>query len=614
MPGPTKFRTEEAMNDAVANGEIDIAQLNKSLQRVVDTLQQTGRIGLTDPVDARGALPERSSQLENITSALLRRAAADGMVLLKNKNSTLPLSAKASEKITIFGRPAAEPSIFGGGSASLMPAHISTPLAALRESFPALGYSEGVSVERLVSLASLQKTPGSEVKLEWFNSDTPDEKALFRTEVLPKSEYMMMEDIHSGLHDIRNFCTRMTMVIKPTVTGPYRLSCTGPGSESCYLDGSLVATMIRGPEAVTEDYIFNRARLERCIELPIILNASKQYTLTIVSQSSKHSPVHINREFYVQGTRVGLAPVPDDEKAIAQAVSIAAGSTTPNIIFVGTSTQWESEGFDRMSYSLPLRQNDLVQSIAKAATGPTIVVINSGSPVDCSPWIDSVDAVLQAWFPGQEFGSAVADVLTGRVSPSARLPTTIPRSIEATGPGDLTGKTEAAKGVQKQIVYQEGLSVGYRAFNQQKWYDPLFAFGHGLSYSRFTYSGFKKETLSGSEDISATISVTVKNEGSVEAAEVVQLYVQPPMTSVERPAVELAAFGKTSRISPGSDETVQLEVMKQALSFWDVEKGAWKVEGGEYHVLFAASGGVGDWIQAGDNIIIKVEDSFHWSG
>ncbi|CAH0057863.1 unnamed protein product [Clonostachys solani] len=615
LPGETKFRTQQKMTEAIERGQIDPAHLTTILQRVVELLQKTGRIGLSDAEDARGTLPELSSVPNAETSALLRRAAADGMVLLKNKNNTLPLSASAGDNIAVVGKPAAEPSIFGGGSASLKPAHISTPLGALCQTYPSLAYSEGVAVQRLVDLSCQIKVPESDVRLEWFNSSEPDEKQLFRDEVVPKSEYMMMEDIHAGLADLRSFCTLMTVVIQPPVTGAYRLSLTSPGSQTCYIDGKVVGTVARGAEVVTEDYIFNRARLEQRIDTPIHLESSKQYTLTIVTQSAKHSPVHINREFYVQGSRVGLAPIPDDDKDIADAAAkVSASGAAATVVFVGTSTQWESEGFDRVSYSLPLRQNDLIRAVAKASPGPTIVVVNAGSAVDCTPWIDEVDAVIQAWFPGQEYGSAISDVLTGRVSPSARLPTTIPRSMEGTCTGDLTGKTEGDKGVQKRIVYQESWAVGYRAFGGNRdWYNPLFAFGHGLSYSEFSYGAIKQELIHGDDDISVALSVPVKNTGDVEAAEVVQLYVQPPQGSVERPIVELRAFAKTQRLASGEEQTVQLQLSKEAFSFWDVETHSWKVEAGEYTVLFAGSAGVGDWIETGERVSITVDKTFHWS-
>ncbi|KAH7039886.1 glycoside hydrolase superfamily [Microdochium trichocladiopsis] len=623
MAGPTKFRTQKMIEDALASGELSIDTIAKSVQRLVNTLVATKRIGLADAADIAGKLPERSSVPDEKTISLLRRAAADGMVLLKNDNNTLPLSKSATSKLNIVGRPAAEPSIFGGGSASLRPAHISTPLSALQEQFPSTTYSRGVWVQRLVGLASEIVTPGSDLKLEWFNNMTgeADSKDMFRSETLTKSEYMMMEDIHAGLVDIQSFATRMTIPITAPVSGAYQLSLTSPGSQDAYLDGQLIASIPRGPgsgsteEVVTEDYIFNRARLERTFDVPVQLEAGKQYELVIVSKSSKHSPKYINREFYVQGSRVGFAPVMDDEAAIAETASaIRAASPSANIVFVGTSTQWESEGFDRVSYALPLRQSDLILAVAaeSAATGvPTVVFINSGSPVDCTPWINSVDAVVQAWFPGQEYGTALVDVLTGKVSPSGRLPTTVPRSIENTGAGDMTGKTDGPKGTTTKIVYKEGLSVGYRGIKED-WYSPLFAFGHGLSYSSFTYSDVQVENAS---SVDASVSVTVKNTGSVPAAEVVQLYMLAP-ESVEdkvRPALELRAFAKTKELaSNGGEETVTLKLSRESFKFWDVSAKKWRVEAGKYKLLFAGSKGVGDWIDAAGDVVVSVPESLQW--
>lgn len=622
MAGPTKFRTPEMINDALASGDLSIDIIAKSVQRLVDTLVATKRIGLTDEVEIAGKLPENSSVPDDETIALLRRAAADGMVLLKNDRNTLPLSQTSTAKLNIVGRPAEEPSIFGGGSASLRPAHISTPLSAIQAQFPSATYSQGVWVQRLVGLASEIVTPGSDVKLEWFNNTTGSSDSnpsdMFRSETLSKSEYMMMEDIHSGLLDIQNFTTRMTIPITAPVSGAYKLSLTSPGTQDAYLDGRLIASVPRGPrsgsaeEVVTEDFIFNRARLEKTFDVPLDLSAGKQYELVVVCRSSKHSPKYINREFYVQGSRVGFAPITDDDAAIAQtAAAIKTASPSANIVFVGTSTQWESEGFDRVSYALPLRQSDLILAVAAASAArhiPTVVVINAGSPVDCTSWIDSVDAVIQAWFPGQEYGTALVDVLTGKVSPSGRLPTTIPRSIENTGAGDMTGKTDGPKGTTTKIVYKEGLAVGYRG-SRETWYDPLFAFGHGLSYSAFAYSDVQK---SGASGVDASVSVTVRNTSEVPAKEVIQLYVEAP-EAAGRPAVELRAFTKTKELSPGGgQETVTLQLSRESFKYWDVSGKQWKVDAGEHKIRFAGSRGVGDWIESAGDITVSVPESIRW--
>ena len=622
MAGPTKFRTQKMIEDALASGELSIDTIAKSVQRLVDTLVATKRIGVTDEAEVAGKLPERSSVPDDKTIALLRRAAADGMVLLKNDKNVLPLSRVSTSKLNIVGRPAAEPSIFGGGSASLRPAHISTPLSAIQETFPSATYSQGVWVQRLVGLASEIVTPGSDIKLEWFNNMTgsadSDPAEIFRSETVSKSEYMMMEDIHAGLVDIQSFTTRMAIPITAPVSGAYKLSLTSPGTQEAYLDGQLIASVPRGPgsgsteEVVTEDFIFNRARLEKTFDVPVQLEAGKQYELVIVCKSSKHSPKYINREFYVQGSRVGFAPVVDDDAAIAEtAAATKTASPSANIVFVGTSTQWESEGFDRVSYALPLRQSDLILAVTaeSAAKGvPTVVVINSGSPVDCTPWIDSVDAVVQAWFPGQEYGTALVDILTGKVSPSGRLPTTIPRSIDNTGAGDMTGKTDGPKGTTTKIVYKEGLSVGYRG-SKEDWYDPLFAFGHGLSYSTFAYSNAQVQNPN---SVNASVSIIVKNTGSLPAAEVVQLYIEAP-ASARRPPVELRAFTKTSELSPkDGEETVTLQLSRESFKYWDVSAKQWKVDAGEYKIRFAGSRGVGDWVETVGDVTVSVPESIQY--
>ena len=272
------------------------------------------------------------------------------------------------------------------------------------------------------------------------------------------------------------------------------------------------------------------------------------------------------------------------------AAAVAAAKDADYVIFVGglnKSAHQDNESTDRYDTFLPYNQQDVIEALAEVAE--KFVVVNiSGSPVSM-PWADKADAIVQGWYGGTESGNALADVLTGKVNPSGRLPFTIPYKCE-----DGPIKTERQyPGIKEegdqfwQTHYDEGVYIGYR------WYDskevaPQFAFGHGLSYSTFEYSGAKVSKSSMKADGSVKVSVDVKNTGSCDGAEVVQLYIADPVASIDRPSKELKGFEKVW-LKAGEKKTVTFEVAADALSFYDVETSGWKAEAGEFLALLGSS-------------------------
>ena len=215
-------------------------------------------------------------------------------------------------------------------------------------------------------------------------------------------------------------------------------------------------------------------------------------------------------------------------------------------------------------------------SAVAAANPRTIVVVNSGAPVEM-PWADEVDGIVQVWYPGQEGGTAIADVLFGDVDASGRLPTTFPARLEDTPafpfyPGD--GQT---------LHYGEGLLVGYRHYDT-KGVIPRFCFGHGLSYTTFAYGALTLVR----DGTDVVLEVDVTNTGPRRGAEVVQVYVRRPGSRVERPDKELKAFEKVW-LEPGETTRVQLHLNEQAFRHWDESEGRWQTERGEAEILIGAS-------------------------
>jgi beta-glucosidase len=257
-------------------------------------------------------------------------------------------------------------------------------------------------------------------------------------------------------------------------------------------------------------------------------------------------------------------------------VIAAAKAADVVVVCVGTDGT-EKEGHDRPSMDLPLRQDELIRAAASANPN-TVVVLNNGTPVTMANWLDQVPAVIEAWFPGQEGGTALAEILFGDVNPSGKLTTTL-----ATAREDYPdyGNFPGTEGV---VNYEEGIYVGYRHFDKQG-IAPIFPFGHGLSYTTFEYSNLKQSrTISGNFQVSVDVSNTGKRAGE----EVVQLYVHDPKPKVDKPVRELKGFAKVA-LESGAAKTVVLELTPRDLAYFDVKGKQWKADAGSYQVELGAS-------------------------
>jgi beta-glucosidase len=246
------------------------------------------------------------------------------------------------------------------------------------------------------------------------------------------------------------------------------------------------------------------------------------------------------------------------------------------------------------------RQNELIARIA-AANPRTVVVLQTGGPVTM-PWLSQVPAVLQAWYPGQECGNAVADVLFGQVNPSGRLPQTFPVRL------DDNPAFTSYPGENGRVRYGEGIFVGYRYY-EKKQIEPLFPFGYGLSYASFGYSNLRLSTASLAPDRDLTVSIDVRNTSARAGQEVVQLYVRDPQARLMRPPKELKGFHKVF-LQPGETTTVRLTLDMRALAYFDDANAAWIAEAGSFEVLVGSSSRdiraratftlTGDWVQPVD--------------
>ena len=276
------------------------------------------------------------------------------------------------------------------------------------------------------------------------------------------------------------------------------------------------------------------------------------------------------------------------EVLIAEAVE--AAKDADYVIFVGglnKSAHQDNESTDRLQITLPYGQEKVIEALAEVAKN--LVVVNISGSAVAMPWADSADAIVQGWYGGTETGNALADVLTGKVNPSGRLPFSVPFKYE-----DGPIKTEAQyPGIKTeddefwQTHYSEGVYVGYRWYSTQE-IPVQFPFGHGLSYTTFEYSNAKAAKPSMTAAGTLKVSVDVENTGSVDGAEVVQLYIADPEASIDRPAKELKGFEKVF-LKAGEKKSVTFEIDAEDLSYFDAEKHEWVAESGEFQALLGSS-------------------------
>lgn len=276
------------------------------------------------------------------------------------------------------------------------------------------------------------------------------------------------------------------------------------------------------------------------------------------------------------------------EQLVNDAVAAAADADYV-IVFGGLnkSKHQDAESADRLDYSLPYGQDALVEALAEV--NANLVFVNISGNAVAMPWLPKVKAVLQGWFLGSEAGNSIADVLTGRVNPSGKLPFTFPVAL-ADGPISSERQYPGIKREGEKVYdeyYTEGIYVGYR------WYESrnvpvLFPFGHGLSYTEFEYGEAKLSASALAEGRTLEVSVPVKNVGKMAGAEVVQLYVSDPECSVDRPVKELKGFGKLY-LEPGETGVLKFTLGTDDLAFFDAGKHEWVAEPGVYRVLVGAS-------------------------
>ena len=550
MPGPPQWFGGK-LAQAVRDGEVDEKRLDDMVRRVLTVLERSGAL------DAPERLSEESVD-DPVDRDVARRAAAGSFVLLQNRGGALPI--ETIRTLAVVGPNADIAHVMGGGSARVPTHDLVAPLPALLARFGdvEIVHERGCTNNKITPPLDTRFLDGSLVIEYYAGRELAGEPAL--VEDSQRAYFTWMGPVGGGVPD--DFSVRLRATLVPPESGPWKLSVVQAGRARVLVDGEMFLDNWNPTERGEAFYGMGSKELTDTIDL----TAGRRYD--VVVEAIPAAPA-------LGGLSVGLEP-PAADDLIERAVS-AARAVDAVVCIVGSDGQWETEGNDRESMTLPGAQDDLVRAIA--ATNPrTIVVVNAASPIDM-PWADDVAAIMQCWFAGEEWGNALADVLSGDVPPSGKLPTTIPLSIED------TPAFSNYPGADGKVHYAEGVFVGYR------WYDakdiePRFCFGHGLSYTTFDIGEVQSSAAAGSTSVWLEIPVT--NTGTRRGSEVVQCYVADLDASVARPPQELKAFAKVV-LDPGETTKVTLVLDRRAFAFWDAEGHDWMVEPGEFELRIGTS-------------------------
>lgn len=562
MPGPDG-PWGAALVAAVRDGHIPEAAIDRKVTRI---LRLAARVGALAGFEPAAALPEAEDAV-----AFAREAATAGAVLLTNRGE-LPWTPAELPSLAVIGQNAAVARTQGGGSATVIPETVVSPLSGLRTMLPHtdITYAPGAIVHSGVLPLPLSrmvnphtKQPGVRVAftddagtelytedrrasdLLWFGGDAP----------ITESATLVLE-------------THFT----PETSGDLQLAFAALGTARLFADGEVVL------EATTEAEGTD-------LGAAILSPPSRSTPLTVTAGTS----VGLRAEFDLRGRTgtlaralaftLGTTPPRTDPRTLIDEAVQAARAATAAVVVVGTNATVESEGHDRTGLSLPGFQDDLVAAVA-AANPRTVVVVNAGSPV-LLPWRDEVAAVLVGYFGGQEFGNAVADILTGAVEPGGRLPTTWPAEqddvpVLSTTPVDGT------------LEYREDIHIGYRAWLSAGT-EPAFAFGHGLGYTAFRFDSLvaPSEVIPSDEPFggTVTISVGVTNTGERAGKHVVQVYAARTDSTVDRPVRWLAGF-RPVWLAPGVSTVVDVAVDVRTFAHWD---NGWRYEPGLFTLRAGSS-------------------------
>ena len=538
MPG-RGFLAPEKVKDALARNLTTRAQIDENVTRIVRTILRSGVVD--GPKTRNPALVNSEAHRE-----VALRVAQEGIVLLKNERALLPLDARRVRSIALIGPAAREMQIGAQGSPGVTPLRSVGPLEGIQAragANVAVRYVAGDTNGSAFPTGTL-KSPSGEAGFgaEYFGNKNLEGTP---TKTLTEAQIDFVEGI-TGTGS-STYSARWTSTFTPRKSGPTQFLFRADDGCRLFLDGKLIIDQWKDAGATTHTVTVN-------------LSAGQAYNL--------------RAEYYQSGgNAVAQLRILEPGGNVFSEVVEAARSSDVAIVCV-TTRGTEGEGQDRPSMALPDGQDELIRRVV-AANPRTIVVLNNGTPV-LMPWVRNVPAIIETWFPGQEGGQALAQVLFGDVNPSGHLPTTLGARREDYPDFPNFG------GNGRVVRYEEGIYVGYRGFDKRN-IAPLFPFGHGLSYTTFKLSNLKlsSKTLAPGGRLMAQVRVT--NTGRRAGAQVVQLYVRDPNPRIDKPIRELKGFAKVF-LQPGQSGLATIGLSPRDFAWCDVKAKGWRVNAGRYQI------------------------------
>ncbi|MCX6280608.1 MAG: glycoside hydrolase family 3 C-terminal domain-containing protein [Bacteroidetes bacterium] len=545
------------LKKAITEGKVSEETINDKVSRI---LRVKFKAGLFD----KHFIPDTTVLTSQGHKKLALEIAEESIVLLKNQEGLLPLTPGKLKKIAVIGPNAAVCRVGGGGSSRVNPCYSISPLEGIKKlagSGTQVVFAQGDELRSWsfipvkADFLCPEGVKGKGLKAEFFTNDKLEGKFAF-TRIDSNLYFNWEDDPPAPGIGKDNYSVRWSGTITPPETRAYTFYTASDDGVRLFIDGKQIISNWTDHGTTVDSG-------------KIDLVSGKPYSIRV--------------EYYENGGSAVLMMGWDlpQKKAgnamIADAVE-AARTSDVAIIFAGTSDSFESEGFDRVGgLNLPGSQDELIKAVAEA-NPKTIVVLNTGTPVITERWLNKVPALLEAFFPGQEGGNAVAEILFGKHNPSAKLPFSFISGYDQT--------PAYAHYMDKDLdaPYNESIFVGYRYLEKNKLL-PTFPFGFGLSYTTFSYSGLRVEEKPGGTFL---VSLKVKNTGKKEGSETVQLYVSDDHSRVPHPVKELKGFAKVS-LMPGEEKTVNINLNRRSFSYFDTNLHQWKADPGNFDILAGSS-------------------------
>jgi len=571
-----KYSSYPVVRRLIAHGKVSIENIDKKVKRVVSTHQQ---LGVYNQLRQNLTTKQSVAQQHQVS----RQIAQESIVLLKNQGQTLPLPTKETHSLAIVHAAKEQPGFAGGlekptKSGKLSAGKNGFTLPNEMEHWKVKHYYLEHSLDALYKNATFYR-PGTNsagiIKNIYKEANFTEQPV--ESKILPDIDVR-----YSNLDTLigkETYWVEWVADIVPDTSGKYEFALHTNNQCNIYLDNQIF--MLGYPQ-----------------EKPTIQEESK--TLVANQRYRLRITQKINADTYI---RFGYGK---QKNVTTSQLAAIAGKYDYTLILAGFSAITEGAGKDR-SYNLPARQDALIHQIAGTNT-KSIVYLTSGGGIDMSNWINDIDALLYASYLGDFGEDALANILTGQISPSGRLPFTMAQKWEKHPAFFSYDTAEANKALPlfhlnhipqpyTNISYAEGLYNGYKFYDVNN-IEPLFPFGFGLSYSEFEYQNLQVNE----QDNQTVATVTIKNTGKYKAPETVQMYISDTESADERPIKELKAFRKVM-LEPGESTRITIPVTEEMLQYFNNENNLWMAEPGEFIIL------VGPWANN-----IKLTASFTWSG